>query len=107
MAGDAERNFWIEWGKVGQDLLEYGQEVQYGNSLVEVKFMQGVPAVIIRSKSVKKKYPDDSAAKMAVAQVLEDSETASFDGARTWTVAYNRGHITHIQLDEYSNRLVK
>lgn len=99
--------FWEEWGNIGKELIEYGQQIKYGNSLVEVKFMDGKPAVIIRSKSIKKKYPDNQTAELAIAKTLNDSVAEGFDGARTLTVAYNRGNITQVILDEYGNKLVR
>ena len=103
----AEANFWEEWGLIGKELIEFGKQVQYGNSLLEVKFMAGNPAVIIRSKSVKAKYPDNKEAEIAIAKELRDSEEGAFDGARTFTVAYHQGMITQVLLDEYSNRLIQ
>ena len=99
--------FWEEWNKLGEELLEYGKDAKYGNSLVEVKFYDGAPAVIIRSKSVKTKYPDNQHAEMAIGKLLHDSSLVGFDGARTFTVAYNRGNITQVILDEYGNSLLK
>jgi hypothetical protein len=102
----AEANFWEEWGNIGKELIEYGKQVQYGNSLLEVKFMAGNPAVIIRSKSIKKKYPSNKDAEIAIAKELRDSEEAAFDGARTLTIAYHQGNITQVLLDQYSNALI-
>lgn len=99
--------FWEQWAEIGKDLLEYGEKIQYGNSLVEVKFMAGKPVVIIRSKSIKTKYPNNSEAELAIGKLLHDSKTVGFDGARTFTVAYNRGNITQVILDEYGNALLK
>jgi hypothetical protein len=102
-----EKTFWEQWADIGKDLLEYGKQIQYGNSLVEIKFMKGNPVVIIRSKSIKTKYPDNIQAEQAIGKLLSDSQTLGFDGARTFTVAYNRGNITQVILDEYANNLLK
>lgn len=99
--------FWNEWAEIGRDLLAYGRDIQFGQSLVEVKFMHGNPAVIIRSKSIKKKYPDNLEAKTSVNNIMKQSEDVKFDGARTFTLAYRAGKITTVILDEYSNSLVK
>lgn len=98
--------FWKEWAEIGKELLDYGEQIQYGNSLLEVKFMKGDPAVIVLSKSIKTKYPDNQSAKLSVGQILEDSETKQFTGSRTFTVAYNHGDITQILLDQYGNTLI-
>lgn len=100
-------DFWTEWQRIGKDLIEYGEQIKYGNSLVEVKFMGGKPAVIIRSKSIKTKYPTNTEAEMAIAKTLNDSSDDGFDGARTFTVAFNRGNITQVLLDEYANNLIR
>lgn len=99
--------FWNEWARLGQELLDYGEEIQYGNSFVEVKFQHGTPAVILHSRSIKKIYPDNQGAKLAIAKVLEDSEKGLQNGARTFTVAFTRGKINHVQLDEYSSDLIQ
>ena len=99
--------FWLEWNRIGQELLDYGEEIQYGSSLVEVKFQKGLPSVIIRSKSVKRKYPDNDSANRAVGKILADSGSANFDGARTFTIAYHQGSVTQVILDEYGNTLLK
>lgn len=101
------QEFWEHWAAVGKEILEYGEDVKYGSSLLEVKFYDGKPAVIIRSKSVKTKYEDNAAAEVAIGKVLTESTKINFDGARTFTVAYNRGKITQVILDQYSNDLLR
>ena len=102
-----DQRFWEEWANIGKDLIDYGRQIQYGNSLVEVKFMDGHPTVIIRSKSIKRKYPDNNEAEAAIAKELRDSEKGLYDGARTFTVAYHQGNITQVLLDEYANNILK
>lgn len=104
---EINEQFWKEWADVGRELLSYGQEIQFGSSLVEVKFQRGQPFVIIRSKSVKKKYPDNLQANEAVKEVLKQSESSSFSGARTFTIAYHNGNVQQVLLDEYQNLVVK
>lgn len=103
----AVRSFWEQLHAVGEEVLKQGQEMGFGMSLVEIKFQNGTPSVFIRSISVNTKYPDDLSAKAAVARELEEAETAEFDGARTYTIVYNKGHIGRILFDEYHNRLLK
>ena len=103
----AVKNFWIEWANVGQELIEHGEQVVFGHSLLEVKYVDSVPAVIILSKSMKTKYPTNNDAKMAVAKLLEDTERAGFIGSRTLTITYDKGLISHILLDEYGNKLIR
>lgn len=103
---EAIRSFWEQWKLTGEELLAHGEQVQYGQSLLEVKYMDSVPAVIILSKSYKTKYPDNQTAKMAVGKLLEDSESTGFTGARTFTVTLDKGTITQILLDQYGNRLI-
>lgn len=102
----ALRNFWQQWQLTGQEVIDHGDQVQYGQSLLEVKYQDSVPAVIILSKSYKTKYPDNQTAKSAIGKLLEDSETAKFTGARTFTVTLNKGDITQVLLDQYGNSLI-
>lgn len=103
----AIKAFWEQLEAVGREVLEQGQQMGFGMSLVEIKFQHGTPSVIIRSISVNTKYPDDVSAKAAIAKELEDAEQTDFDGARTYTVVYSKGHINRILFDEYHNRLLK
>jgi hypothetical protein len=102
-----EKEFWVQLEAVGREVLEQGKAMGFGMSLVEVKFQRGTPSVLIRSISVNTRYPDDDAAKTAIAQELEEATQVGFDGARTFTVVYNKGKINRILLDEYHNRLLK
>ena len=99
-------DFWKMWAEVGKELIDHCEEVQFGHSLLEIKYMEGQPKVIILSKSIKKKYPTDEIAKLSVAQEMETTEKNNFTGARTFTLTYNKGHISHILLDEYTNKLL-
>lgn len=101
------RSFWEQLESIGREVLEQGQKMGFGMSLVEIKFQNGTPSVIIRSISMNTKYPDDLTAKAAIARELEDAENNSFDGARTYTVVYDKGHINRILFDEYHNTLLK
>lgn len=105
---DADQTkFWEEWANVGRDLLAYGEDIQYGMSLIEVKFQGGKPFVIVRSKSVKKKFPTNETAIAGIKKILDESVNEGFHGARTFTVALNRGTVSQVILDEYSNLLLK
>lgn len=99
--------FWKEWAEIGRELLSYGKDIKFGNSLVEVKFMHGLPAVIIRSKSVKKKYPDNPDAFQALNEIFHGSQDLNYDGAQTFTLAWHNGKVSQVILDEYSNTLIK
>ena len=101
-----QEKFWKEWQQVGLEVLEHGDNVKFGHSLLEIKFMEGMPKVIILSKSIKRKFPSDDIAKMSIAGELENTEKVNFTGARTFTITYDKGHISHILLDEYSNKLL-
>lgn len=103
---NAVRNFWKQWKATGDEILEHGEQVQYGQSLLEVKYMDSVPAVIILSKSYKTKYPDNQTAKSAIGKILEDSESIGFTGSRTFTVTLNKGTISQVLLDQYGNSLI-
>ena len=100
-------NFWKVWADLGRELISYGKDIQFGNSLVETKFMHGSPTVIIRSKSVKKKYPGNSEALAAIKKLLEQSEAQKYDGAQTITIAWHQGTVSQVILDEYSNTLIR
>jgi hypothetical protein len=99
--------FWKEWAEIGRDMLSYGKDIQFGNSLVETKFMHGLPTVVIRSKSVKKKYPDNETAIKKLNKIISESESVKYDGAQTFTIAWHQGQISQMILDEYSNTLIR
>lgn len=103
----AVREFWKHWADIGKELLEHGEQVQYGHSLLEIKYREGVPSVLVLSKSMKTKYPDNQHAKVAIAKLLEDSEAAHFTGSRTFTVTLADGNVSHVLLDEYGNTLIR
>jgi len=98
--------FWHEWADLGKEILDHGEQVEFGHSLLEIKYMNSVPAVLVLSKSMKRKFPSDEIAKMSVAQEMENTEKSTFTGARTWTITYDKGHISHILIDEYGNKLI-
>jgi len=98
--------FWTEWADLGKEILAHGKDVQFGHSLLEIKYREGLPSVLVLSKSIKKRFPSDNIAKMSIAQEMEQTEKSTFTGARTWTITYDKGHISHILLDEYSNKLI-
>jgi|APCry1669191515_1035360.scaffolds.fasta_scaffold16389_2 hypothetical protein len=98
--------FWVQWKELGQEILAHGQDVQFGHSLLEIKYMNGVPSVLVLSKSMKRKFPSDQIAKLSIAQEMEATENSTFTGARTWTITYDKGHISHILIDEYGNKLI-
>ena len=98
--------FWKEWAEMGREMLSYGKEVKFGNSLIETKFMNGDPAVIIRSKSVKKKYPTNESAFTDLNQIFRESQNIKYDGAQTFTIAWHQGKVSQLILDEYSNTLI-
>lgn len=103
----AVKSFWEQMQAIGEEVLAQGERMGFGMSLVEIKFQGGTPSVIIRSISVNTKYPDDTSAKAAIAGELESAEQTEFDGARTYTVVYSKGHINRILFDEYHNVLLK
>jgi hypothetical protein len=102
----AEKEFWTQLEKVGREVLDQGKKMGFGMSLVEIKFRNGEPAVLVRSISINTKYPDDESAKVAIAQQLEHAENTRFEGSRTLTIVYNKGHIGRVLMDEYQNHLL-
>lgn len=99
-------NFWTEWARLGEEIVQYGKDIGFGMCLVEVKFQDSVPAIVILSRQINTIYKTNDEAKMAIAQVLENSESADFDGARTFTIGFNKGRIVRVILDEYGNKVI-
>ena len=87
--------------------MAQGKKMGFGMSLVEVKFQDGTPSVLTRSISINTIYPDDHSAEIAIAKELDQAHKINFDGARTYTVVYNRGKINRVLFDEYHNHLLK
>lgn len=99
-------NFWKEYIAVGKEILEAGKDIGYGMSLIEVKFQEGLPSVVIRSVSKNNKYNNPLEAQTEVGKLMESIEDTGFDGAMTFTVVAHKGNINRILLDEYSNKLL-
>lgn len=99
-------NFWREYVAVGKEVLEAGKEIGYGMSLIEVKFQEGLPSVVIRSVTKNNKYNDPKAAEMEVGKLMDNIEKTGFDGAMTITLVAHKGNINRLLLDEYSNRIL-
>ena len=97
-------NFWKEYIAVGKEVLEAGKRIGYGMSLVEVKFAEGMPTVLIRSITQNEKYTSNKDATSAILQEVENSISTGFDGARTFTIVLHAGQINKLLLDEYANR---
>lgn len=100
-------NFWREYIAIGKEVLKAGREIGYGMSLIEVKFQDGEPAVIIRSITQNEKYANSEDAEEAIMSLMSSSRSARFDGARTFTLVYRQGTLNRVLLDEYANRLLK
>lgn len=103
----SEKAFWDAYVAVGREVLEQGKKMGFGQSIIDVKFHDGQPAVLIRSIALTTKYPDNQAAKINLAKEIEDAEKGKFDGSRTYTVVWNKGRISRVLLDEYSNHLLQ
>lgn len=101
------KEFWAQLERVGREVLDQGQKMGFGMSLVEIKFQNNLPSVIVRSISINTKYPDDETAKIAIGSQLQTAEADKFTGARTYTVVYDNGHINRVLLDEYQSTLLR
>lgn len=102
----AEQQFWEQLASVGKEVLAQGKLMGFGMSLVEIKFMNSQPSVVIRSISQNLLFPSDAEAQIGIARELEASKQAEFNGARTLTVVYTQGSITKLIVDEYSTKLL-
>lgn len=99
-------NFWREYIAVGKEVLDAGKEIGFGMSLIEVKFQEGLPSVVIRSVTKNNKYKDHAEAEISVGKLLEEIKKQNFDGAMTITMVAHQGNINRLLLDEYSNHLL-
>ncbi len=98
-----EQAFWDSLAEIGRDILSYGDKLDYGNVLMEVKMRDGVPAIIVRSASKNTMFKDNAMAKIAIEKSLSEREKTNFDGAQTFTVIWHKGQINRILVDEYKN----
>ena len=103
----AIQSFWEQWALVGRDILKHGEEVRYGHSLLEVKYQDSVPTVIVLSKSTKRKYPTNDDTKIAIAKLLNEMESSRDTGSHTFTVTVADGQFSHVLLDEYGNTIIR
>lgn len=100
-------NFWKEYIAIGKEVLQAGKEIGYGASLIEVKFQDSEPSVVIRSISQNTRYSTNEEALEAVASLMAGAINTKLNGAMTFTVVGNGKTIHRILLDEYANRLLK
>lgn len=98
-----EQAFWDSLADIGREILGYGDKLDYGNVLMEVKMRDGVPAIIVRSASKNTIFKDNTIAKVAIEKSLKEREDKEFDGAQTFTVIWHKGQINRILVDEYKN----
>lgn len=99
-------NFWREYIAVGKEVLAAGKEIGYGMSLIEVKFQEGIPSVVIRSITKNNKYSDHGEAEIDVGKLLNSIRDDKFKGALTLTIVADGKGANRILLDEYANRLL-
>lgn len=103
MSDTKERLFWEGIYSIAKDLLKGGEKIGYGNILMEMKFRNGLPEVIVRSANKNTVFRDNKLAKIAVEKSFVEREESNFDGAQTFTVIWHKGNINRILLDEYQN----
>lgn len=102
----AEKQFWDQLVAVGYEVLDQGKLMGFGMSLIEAKFMNGQPSVMIRSISQNMIFHTDQEAQIQVAREMNASKNAQFNGARTMTLVYKDGDVSKIIVDEYSTKLL-
>lgn len=97
--------FWQALIKAGKEVLAEAGKLGYGYSLIEIKYREGNPAVLIRSHTQTLKYRTTQDAMIAINEILTKTTQ---QGSQTFTVVREEGGlITRVQLDEYlSDRLM-
>jgi hypothetical protein len=103
----SNNRFWKALAAVGREVLDQGKAMGFGMSIIEVKFANGEPMVMVRSHTQHLKYPTNNDAMIALNLELQQSQKAQYDGARTFTVVMHQGEIQRILLDEYQNTALK
>ena len=98
-------DFWNALSLVAKEVLAQGAQYGYGFSMVEIKFKDSVPSVIISSHTESRLYKDHNE---AVADILDIVNNTKQKGSSSLTIVREKdGEIKRLLLDEYSMRLLK
>jgi hypothetical protein len=96
--------FWTALQNVAKEVLSQGQQYGYGYSMVEIKFKDGQPSVVISSHTESRLYKDNNEALKTIADIIQNTKTK---GSQSFTIVREEnGDIHRILLDEYSMQIL-
>jgi hypothetical protein len=93
-------NFWTALQNVAQEVLAQGTQYGYGYTMVEIKFKDNVPSVMINSHTESRLYRNQDEAFADITKLIQE---AQFKGSQSFTLVREKdGQIKRLLIDEYS-----
>jgi predicted O-methyltransferase YrrM len=92
--------FWQALATAARDVLEQGRSLGYGSVMLEIKFADGVPMVVIANRSTAKRYLASNDALQDIARTLNAAQSQQFKGTQQFTVVFADGAIKRVVVDE-------
>ena len=96
-------DYWRAMVSVAEEVLSQAKATGFGMSEVSIKYADSKPVIVVRSHSENRRYRDNKQAKRDVEQIMDDDIANGFNGTRSFTAVYDRGHVTRIIIDDYRN----
>ena len=102
---DLMEKFWDELKRVALEVIAEGKIIGFGYSMIEVKFKDGMPAVVVSSHTQSKLYKDDEDPVKDIMTIVQKTKQK---GNSSFTIIREEdGQIRRVLLDEYSMTLLK
>lgn len=103
MAAEHDEDFMAVVHDTAKEVLELGRKYGFGMCILETKFTDGTPQITIKSftDAVKPETTEDAIS--SVANTIEGSVQAGYEGARTFTVVFDKKGVNRILGDNYQN----
>lgn len=86
-----------------EEVLSLGKYYGFGMCILEIKFTDGTPRIVIKSFTDALKPETTEDAISSVAATIESSVIAGYEGARTFTVVFDKKGVNRILGDNYQN----
>lgn len=103
MAVEHDEDFMQVVHDTAQEVLELGKHFGFGMCILEIKFTEGVPRMVLKSFTDASKPDTTEDAISSVAHTIESSVDAGYQGARTFTVVFDKRGVNRILGDNYQN----
>jgi hypothetical protein len=94
-------NFYRVVMRVAKEVVEEGEKMGHGFSMLEVKFKNGLPVITIQSHTQSIKYTSDDEAQIAIAGIITAGRDTMPKSSQTFTLVREGGDIKRILVDSY------